>query len=65
VKGYAKLSELSKQIFEKVYKKHNASQGAEYKKNWVPTKAIDRKGYIEVYFKNKEWLHYLPNGTWY
>lgn len=65
IKGYDKLSEPAKQIFQKIYKSHNASQGLDYKKDWIPVKIREHKHYLEVHFKNKEWLHYLPNGEWY
>jgi len=64
VKGYNKLSEPAKHVFERVYKQHNACQGLDYKEKWIPTKVIEHKKYLEVHFDD-EWLHYLPNGTWY
>lgn len=65
VKGYEKLSQAAKNLFERVYKQHNSCQGLDYKKNWIPVKVKEHKHYLEVHFKNKEWLHYLPNGEWY
>lgn len=63
VKGYSKLSKQAKQAFEIIYKKH--SQGLDNKEDWSPVKVIQRDTHLEVHFKNGEWLHYLPNGTWY
>ena len=65
VKGYTKLSEQAKQIFERVYKTHNACHGLDYKKEWIPVSVKEHKTYLEVHFQNGGWLHYLPNGAWY
>jgi len=65
VEGYNKLSKPAKQVFERVYKSHNAGQGLDYKKDWLPKEVKERKTHIEVHFVNGEWLHYMPNGTWY
>lgn len=65
VKGYEKLSERAKILFERVYKSHNAAQGLDYKKNWIPQSVKEHKTYLEVRFKGGEWLHYMPDGTWY
>mgnify|MGYP000952197550 CR=1 FL=1 len=65
VDGYKKLSEPAKLIFQWVYKRHNAQQGKDYKKDWIPKKVKEYSSHLIVYFVNGEWLHYLPNGTWY
>lgn len=64
IKGYDKLSEVSKKFFKKVYKLHNSIIGLEYKNNWIPIKVIERTTYLKVYFKNGEYLNYYINGTW-
>lgn len=65
VKGYSKLSEGAKVLFRNIYKFHNTVVGTEYKKEWEPVEVEECEGYLRVVFRNGEWLHYLPNGTWY
>ena len=65
VKGYKKLSEPAKEVFQRVYKVHNSGQGLDYKKNWIPKSVKEYKTHLEVHFVNDQWLHYCPNGTWY
>jgi len=65
VEGYEKLSPAAKDLFQKVYKQHNAVHGLDYKKNWLPVRVKEHKQYLEVHFNNNEWLHYMPNGEWY
>lgn len=64
VKGFNQLSAPAKNLFEAVYKRHNAGLGSEYKKEYKPVKVKEHTSYIEVHFSNGEWLHYYPNGTW-
>lgn len=64
VKGYNKLSQPAKNLFEWTYKSHNSGQGLDYKKDWIPIKVKERKTFIEVHFANGKWLHYFPGGTW-
>lgn len=64
VKGYKKLSDPAKELFESVYKVHNAGQGTDYKEGYRPIKVKERTTHLEVHFANGEWLHYYPNGTW-
>lgn len=65
IKGFKELSENAKKIFIRVYKSHNAVQGIKHKNDWMPVKVKEHKTHLEVHFKNKEWLHYMPDGTWY
>lgn len=65
VKGYSSLSEPAKRLFERVYKVHNSCHGIDYKAEWVPVRVKEHRKYLEVHFKNGEWLHYLPDGTWF
>lgn len=65
VKGYDKLSKTGKELFERVYKRHNSCQGLDYKEDWVPVSVTEERTHLIVLFKNKEWLHYLPDGSWY
>ena len=64
VTGFNKLSEAAKELFKSVYKRHNSGQGTDYKKDWTPKKVKEHRTHIQVHFKNGEWLHYYPNGTW-
>lgn len=64
VKGYNQMSEAAKKHFERVYKAHNSIVGDEYKEDWKPIKVKEHENFIEVHFKNGDWLHYYSNGTW-
>lgn len=64
VKGYNKLSDQAKVLFVETYRTHNSGQGLEYKEDWEPIKVKEHLSYLEVHFKNGEWLHYYINGTW-
>ena len=64
VKGYNKMSEAAKKHFERVYKEHNSIVGNYYKEDYRPIKVKEHKNWIEVHFKNGDWLHYYINGTW-
>lgn len=64
VSGFKKLSKHSKRLFIKIYQKHNAGQGVDYKEKWIPKKVKDEGDFLRVDFKNSEWLHYYFNGTW-
>lgn len=63
IKGYNKLSPVAKDIFDKVYLYHQ--NGVEDKAAWTAVKVQEKKTHIRVTFKNGEWLHYMPNGSWY
>jgi len=65
IEGYSKLSLIATKVFERVYKLHSASLGKTLKDDYRPVKVKERNTHLEVYFKNGQWLHYLPNGTWY
>lgn len=64
VKGFDKLSDRAKELFQILYKKHNAAQGLDYKIRWIPKSVKEHKTHLEVHFTG-EWLHYMPNGEWY
>ncbi len=66
VKGFSKLSDHGKEIFRKVYIKHNATHGIEQKGKWIPVKVSPgvNSNCIKVEFCNNEWLHYYADGTW-
>ncbi len=64
VKGYNKLSDAAKDIFERTYKRHNAGWGMDYKEDWIPVSVKCEGNSLKVVFKNGEWLRYYSNGTW-
>ena len=64
VEGYSKLSDPAKELLQKTYKVHNSGQGTDYKEDWRPVRVLEHSKYLKVVFKNGEWLHYYPNGTW-
>lgn len=65
VKGFLKLSDRAKALFKYMYKEHNSVQGLDYKIKWIPVSVKEHKGYLEVRFANKEWLHFTQNGEWF
>lgn len=62
IKGYEKLSEGAKGVFNYVYRKHH--NGVEDKEDWTATEIKQRRTYLEVRFKNGKWLAYYPEGSW-
>jgi hypothetical protein len=64
VKGFEKLSESAKKLFQHMYKRHNAAQGLDYKIRWLPKSVKEHKDHLEVHFSGKDWLHWRPNGEW-
>ena len=64
VKGYNEMSATAKKHFERVYKEHNSIVGSGYKEDYPPIKVTEYENFIEVRFKNGDWLHYYFNGTW-
>ena len=64
IEGYGVLSLNAQKMFKYMYEKHNSGQGNEFKKDWIPVKVIEHKTYLEVHFKNKQWLHFYIDGTW-
>ena len=63
IKGFDKLSEVSKAVFIRVYAKHRAA--IEDKSDWTAIRVKERLTNVEVHFKNGSWLHYCPDGSWY
>lgn len=63
VKGFEKLSPKAQQLFQHIDRNHTAC--VRDKAAWTPVKVKERKDHLEVHFKNGEWLHYSPNGSWY
>lgn len=65
VRGYKKLTEEQKKLFERVFYKHQSGLGIEAKKDFTPVSIKWEKTYLKVVFKNGEWLHYTQTGSWY
>ena len=65
VKGYSRLSEEAKELFEYTYKRHNSIQGTDYKTDWLPIEVKECKDHLRVIFKNGQWLHYTSNKDWF
>ncbi len=63
IKGYDKLSDGAKKIFDKVYFCHQNAVGD--KAAWAAIRVKVHRYHLEVHFENGEWLHYAPNGSWY
>jgi hypothetical protein len=65
IKGYSKLSQLAKKVFDETYAKHQLALGESEKANWQAVKVKEQRDHIRVDFANGEWLHYTAIGTWY
>lgn len=65
IKGLDKLTTQQQELFLKIYHKHQNVLGAESKIEYTPTKVKLEDGYFRTTFKNKQWLHYKFNGSWY
>lgn len=63
IKGFDTMSTNAKALFIRVYAKHRAA--VEDKADWTAIKVKEKKDHVEVYFKNKKWLRFMSNGTWY
>jgi hypothetical protein len=64
IDGYSSLKREKREKFLRTYKRHQACIGTDYKNKWRATSVHDFSSYLRVEFVNKEWLHYLPDGTW-
>lgn len=52
-----------------VYASHNRAMGLEKRKDYtlsdiVKVKRNTKERCLEVYYKNGDWWHYFPDGTW-
>lgn len=65
IRGFNKLTAKQQAILMNTNKKHKASVGADYKDGWTPVSVKPLGRNLKVTFKNGEWLHYTPEGTWY
>ncbi|MHC1747480.1 MAG: hypothetical protein AB9856_03715 [Cellulosilyticaceae bacterium] len=61
--GFNKLTKAQQALFVNVNTKH--LQAVEDKAAWTPVRVEWDKTYLKVWFKNGDWLHYIPNGVWY
>lgn len=69
MKGYDKLTDLQRRVFNQTYLKHLESLGYEKRKiyemqNIKKIKWDNREKCIKVYFKNGDWFHYFRDNTW-
>lgn len=71
VKGFSKLTEQQKQLFQRVYKNHMAAFGTEKRKKYAvdqlkEIKWDQRENCLKVYWKgDRDWYHYDTKGCWY
>ncbi|WP_085993596.1 recombinase family protein [Oceanobacillus senegalensis] len=68
-KGYDKLTDLQKRIFNQTHPKHLESMKMDKRKeydvqNIKKIKWDSREKCIKVYFKNGDWYHYFRDYTW-
>lgn len=66
IKGYNKLTEQQKQIFDKTYKKHQEQFESKNKEKYqaISIKPLSET-VLKVTCKNGEWYHYTSSHTWY
>lgn len=66
IKGYEKLTEYQKKIFDFTFNRHQSSLGSDAKEEYTPksVKALSQT-VLKVTFKNGQWLHYNANLDWY
>lgn len=66
VKGYNKLTEQQRQIFDKTYKKHQEQFEGKGKQQHeaISVKALNND-VLKVTCRNGEWYHYTSNLIWY
>lgn len=64
IKGFNQLSVLARFLFKTTYRKHQKSLGEQEKENWTPTRIIEQKVCLKVFFKNGEYLFYYADYTW-
>lgn len=65
VKGFNKLTAEQQQLLVRVNAKHKAGVGIDYKEGWTPISVSPLGKNLKVVFRNGDWLHYTPEGTWY
>lgn len=71
IKGYAKLTEIQKELFERTYETHLVMMGEGMRKKYGREKLKEIKwdkeeNCLKVYWKgDTNWFHYTTNGTWY
>ena len=66
IKGYNKLTEKQKHIFNRTYQKHQEQfEGKNKEKYQVVSVRTLTETVLKVTCKNGEWYHYTSNLTWY
>lgn len=69
MKGYDKLTDQLKELFNNTYIRHLESMGYGEREKYAnqnikEIKWDNRERCLKVYFKNGEWYKYFTNGTW-
>lgn len=65
VRGFNKLTPEQQELLIRINERHKAGVGTAYKEGWTPVSVKSLGRNLKVVFKNGEWLHYTPEGTWY
>lgn len=65
IKGFKSLTADQQALLIHTNTKHKAGVGMDYKDGWTPTSVKPLGKNLKVTFKNGEWLHYTPDGSWY
>lgn len=68
VKGFKNLTKGQQDILITTNARHVAGVGTDEKDGYTPVEVAPMspvRNKIKVWFKNGEWLYYLPDGSWY
>ena len=66
IKGIENLTQEQKELMFRVNKLHTDCVGSDYKSGMEIVETwLNENGTVCVRLKNKEWYHYLPEGTWF
>jgi hypothetical protein len=70
VNGYESLTDDQKALFERVFANHMAMRDTDAKKEYAAENLKEvkwdaKEKCLKVYYKNGDWWHYLPDGTWF
>lgn len=65
IKGFKSLTADQQALLIRTNARHKDGVGMDYKDGWTPTSVKSLGKNLKVTFKNGEWLHYTPDGSWY